>query len=355
MKRSWRAIILLTVFGLAPLGLLVWSSARGPTTVKDKPAVVSASHPLVAAPGLVEPVTEEREVGAQVTGTLREMRIDENDRVIAGQVIAVVDNAEQTARVASARAELVLRQAELDKVVNGARAEERREARAALNEAEAKLDLAQREHARRAPLTRNGVSPQAALDQATSNLNASRANRTVMAERLAVVEKGARAEDLAAARAQVRLAEANLTLAEAQLEKTFVRSPVNGTVLRRTRVAGETVTANPPTTVAVIGDVHALRVRAEVDETNVGQVRVGERVEVTADAFPNKKFGGVVVRLSSRMGAKQVMTGRPTDKADAKVLQVLIDLDADVKLPVGLRVDAYFSENAIAALGGSDR
>jgi len=76
--------------------------------------------------------------------------------------------------------------------------------------------------------------------------------------------------------------------------------------------------------------------------TDVGRVTAGERVEVTADAFPDRKFGDTVYRVSSRLGAKEVQTGRPADRADTKVLQVLLDLDPEVKLPVGLRVDVYF-------------
>jgi HlyD family secretion protein len=289
---------------------------------------------LAAAPGLVEPISEEREIGSQVIGIISEMRVEENDQVVEGQIIAVVDNAEQVARLASSRAELALRQAELERSVNGARAEERREARAALMEAEANLQLARAEYQRRLPLTKSGVSSQASLDSATSNQNATEARRNVMAERLAVLEAGSRKEDIAAARAQVSLAEADVALAEALLDKTLIRSPVVGTVLRRVRIAGEAVTNMPPTSIAIVGNLRGLRVRAEVDETDVSQVTVGQRVEVTADAFPGQKFGGTVYRISSRMGAKQVPTGRPTDRLDIKVLQVLIDLDAGASLPI---------------------
>ncbi len=133
-----------------------------------------------------------------------------------------------------------------------------------------------------------------------------------------------------------------MALAKALLEKTFIRSPVAGTILRRERIAGEPVTNVPPTPIAIVGDLRALRVRAEVDETDVGRVAVGQRVEITADAFPDQKFGGTVYRVMSRMGAKQVQTGRPADRVDTKVLQVLIDLEAGARLPVGLRVDAFF-------------
>jgi HlyD family secretion protein len=131
-------------------------------------------------------------------------------------------------------------------------------------------------------------------------------------------------------------------VAESLLDKTFIRSPITGTVLRRYRVAGEAVTNVPPTPIAIVGDLRGLRVRAEVDETDVGRVTAGQRVEVLADAFPDRRFGGTVFRVSSRLGGKAVQTGRPADRVDTKVLQVLIDLDAGVMLPIGLRVDAYF-------------
>ena len=71
-------------------------------------------------------------------------------------------------------------------------------------------------------------------------------------------------------------------------------------------------------------------------------VAVGQRAEVTADAFPDRKFGGTVYRVAPRMGGKLIQTQRPAERVDTKVLQVLIDLDPGVKLPIGLQVDAFF-------------
>lgn len=355
MKITSRVIAIATFVSLAAIGFFLMASAESAhSTARATTSLVGLRQHVAAAPGMVEPEGEEREISAQATGVIREMRVEENDEVTAGQVIAVLDNTEQVARLDSARAALALRQAELERLNNGARGEERREAKAALMEADASLDLARREHERRLPLTKSGVSPQAALDQATSNWNANKARRAAMAERLAMLEAPPRAEDLTAARARVRLAEADVALAEALLEKTLVRSPIAGTILRRSRVAGEAVTHVPPTPIAIVGNVRGLRVRADVDETDVGKIVSEQRVEVSADAFPNQRFGGRVFRVSSRMGAKLVQTGRPTDRVDAKALQVLIDLDPGVKLPVGLRVDAYFLGHPLSAQAGAN-
>ncbi len=351
MKSSWRSVACLAALGFIAIGAHLESTVWAPKFAQASPARdPTPGHHMVAAPGLVEPIGEEREIGSQVIGIIREMRVEENDTVVADQIIAVVDNNEQLARLASARAELALRQAELDRVDNGARPEERREARAALKETEANLDLARREYERKAPLLKSGTLTQEALDQATSTLNATEAHRAVMTERLAVMEAGSRQEDVDAARAQAARAEADVALAQALLDKTFIRSPVTGAVLRRYRAAGEAVGNMPPTPIAVVGDLSSLRVRAEVDETDVGRVGAGQRVEVTAEAFPDQKFGGTVYRVSSRLGGKMVKTGRPADRVDTKVLQVLIDLDTGTKLPIGLRVDAFFLSEAASAL-----
>ncbi len=204
------------------------------------------------------------------------------------------------------------------------------------------MQLAQLDYDRKKPLRASGAASQATLDQSSSALGSLKMRRTAMAERVAVIEAGARVEDIAAARAVVERLKAETTFAEAQLEKFTIRSPIAGTLLRRQRNAGEAVTNIDPTPIAIVGDLSRLRVRAEVDETDIGRIAVGQRVEVTADAYPGKKFGGTVARIAQRLGAKAVQTGRPSEKVDMKVLQALIDLDPEVRLPVGLRVDVGF-------------
>ncbi len=301
-----------------------------------------------AAPGVVEPWGEERQVASQVIGVIAKMLVEENDKVAADQPIAIVENSEQAARLAEARANLADAQAQLDKTINGARAEERREAVDQLAELDAELKLAQLDYDRKKPLVDHGAATQAALDQADSTLHSLKMRRAVMAEKLAIIQTGARAEDIAIARAAVARAKAEAELAQAELDKFTIRSPIAGIVLRKQRNAGESVTNFDPTPIAIVGDLSRLRVRAEVDETDIGRIAVGQRVEVAADAFPGKRFGGTVARIAERLGAKKIETGRPAEKIDMKVLQSLIDLDPEVKLPAGLRVDVFFMAPAVA-------
>jgi HlyD family secretion protein len=84
-----------------------------------------------------------------------------------------------------------------------------------------------------------------------------------------------------------------------------------------------------------------LRVRVDVDETDVSKVRLGQRAYVTADAYGKQKFWGRVVRVGQQLGPKNVRTDEPTEKVDTKILEILVELDGGLELPDGLRVDAF--------------
>ena len=90
-----------------------------------------------------------------------------------------------------------------------------------------------------------------------------------------------------------------------------------------------------------VGDKAVLRVRMDVDESDVNKVRVGQKAYVTADAYGDKKFWGHVVRVGEQLGPKNVRTDEPTERVDRKILETLVELDKGVDIPVGLRVDTY--------------
>jgi HlyD family secretion protein len=160
-------------------------------------------------------------------------------------------------------------------------------------------------------------------------------------QHMEVVDSPPRDDELARAEAEVALAEAQLAEARAMLEKSFVRSPISGIVLRKLRRPGEQVTELGDTPILVLGDTSLLRVRAEVDEADIALVRLGQGAYVQADAFGERRFPGRVSRIGSLMGKKALRDERPAERIDTRVLEVLIDLAPDNPLPVGLRVDAY--------------
>lgn len=129
----------------------------------------------------------------------------------------------------------------------------------------------------------------------------------------------------------------------ARAGKCVIRAPQAGRVLRVHLLPGETVSTVTPRPVISLADLSRLRVRAEVDERDLGRLRIGQTVAVSAEAFPERQFGGRVVSFGARMGRKQVRTGDPAEKSDRDVPEVLIDLnERDERLVVGLRTSVRF-------------
>lgn len=296
---------------------------------------------VVAGPGRVEALSEEIRVSSQIGGRLQAVLVDENDRVASGQVIAVIENADYRARVASAEASLGLRRAEALRAHNGAREQERRDAAAALREAEAVLSNASLDVGRRRDLFREVVISRAELDDSEKQLKVAQARVDSARERVSLLDAGTRQEDLASADADVALARAALDEARALVEKTFVRSPIDGVVLRRHHRVGESVSTQFDSPIVTLADRSRVRVRVDVDEADVARLREGQSAYVTADAFGNRQFPGHVIRVGQMLGRKNVRTDEPTERVDTKILETLVELDDGGQLPLGLRVQAF--------------
>jgi len=316
--------------GLVAVTALNVSLMRGHTSTPTAAAALPALDAQTAAgPGLVEAPSEAVQVSAQIGGRLERVLVDEGDRVRAGQVVATIEGADYAARVASARATLSLREAELRRVINGARQQERAEA------------AARQEQERRQNLLREAVASRAEAEEADRAARVAQARADAARERFALVTADAREEDRARAESEVALARAALVEAEAQLAKVTVRAPIDGVILRRHRRAGESVSTQFDTPIVTMADASVRRVRVDVDEADVARVAVGQAAYVTADAFGDRRFPGHVVRVGRLLGKKNVHTDQASERVDTKVLETLVQLDDGHELPLGLRVQAF--------------
>lgn len=231
---------------------------------------------------------------------------------------------------------------------NGSRAEELREAIAAVDQAEAVEEQARREAARRDVLAADGVIAREERDRASRDVAVADARLRALRERLALVEAGPRVEDHRQAEAALAAAIASLHEARARLAKTAIVSPIDGTVLRRRLRVGESVTPElPGASLYTVADVSRLRVRIDVDEHDVGAVGLGQRAYVTA-AYGDRRFQGRVIRVGRMLGRKNIRTDEPRERVDMKILEVLVELDAGASLPIGLRVDATLVTDSTA-------
>ncbi|MEZ4598591.1 MAG: efflux RND transporter periplasmic adaptor subunit [Syntrophotaleaceae bacterium] len=187
------------------------------------------------------------EVGTEVSGTIRTVLVDYNDQVKKGQILAELDLDLFNAEVAKARAETL-------------------RAKAMVRQAEA-------EYRRNQPLLEEGhLSAQEFLDYETG---------------------------LATARADLMSAKAALRKAETNLRNARIRSPINGTVIEREIEKGQTVAAsfNTPTLFILAEDLERMEIEADVDESDIGQIRRGQKVRFTVQAYPDESFPGSVAQI----------------------------------------------------------
>ena len=254
-------------------------------------------------------------------------------------------NDDYLAQVQSAEAQVRAKAATLRKVINGARTQERAEAFSGASEAKAVLDNARSEMDRRQKLFAAGVISREELDRYAREYDVAKAKYQSASEHHSLIDDHAREEDQSVAQADLQLAQAQLQESRARYEKTLIKSPIDGTVLRKHHRNGESVSnsSTAPDPILTIGDKQVLRVRVDVDETDVSKVRVGQKAYVTADAFGKQRFWGHVVRVGEQLGPKNVRTDEPTERVDKKILETLVELDRGAPLPVGLRVDAFIT------------
>jgi ABC exporter DevB family membrane fusion protein len=299
-----------------------------------------ASAPIAAA-GRIEAVSEEIRVSSEISGRLKSVRVEEGDRVRRGRVLAEIENDDFRARVAAGEAELAQREAELRRTVNGARGQERREAEASLEAAKAVLANAKSEAERRRGLADRNVISRDEADRYERGLLVARAQYEQATQHFALIDAEAREEDRAKAEAEVATARARLAEARAYLEKSYIRAPISGVILRKLRHGGESVSTQFDSPVITMADDSTLRVRLDVDESDVSKLRVGQHAYVTAEAYGTRKFRGRVIRVGRILGKKNVRTDEPSEHVDTKILETLVELDAGQPLPLGLRVDSF--------------
>jgi HlyD family secretion protein len=339
MKRSNVVLIAAgTLFVLSGVNLL---RSRGHEVSAAEPAASNLNPTLIAAPGRVEAVSEEIRVSSELSGRLKMVHVEEGDRVKQGQVLAEIENDDYRARVAAAEAELAQREAELRRTVNGARTQERREAEASVQAAAAVLDNAKHEAERRRNLADRNIISRDEAERYERAFKVAKADYEQASQHFALVDAEAREEDQSRAEAAVSTAMAQLAEARAYLEKTYIRAPINGVILRKLRHNGESVSTQFDSPVVTMADDAVLRVRLDVDESDVSKLSVGERAYVTAEAYGTHKFWGHVIRVGRILGRKNIRTDEPSEHVDTKILETLVELDPGQTLPLGLRVDSY--------------
>jgi HlyD family secretion protein len=232
------------------------------------------------------------QLGFRVSGRMRQALVDEGDTVKAGDIIARLDAAPAEDTVRAAEAKVAGLRAALEKLESGPRPAEIAQSQALYAESEADLQNAEQAFERARQLRPGGSISQAGLDQARAARDMAAARSQSALEALRLLQEGSRPEDIAAARANLHAAEAELSSARTSLGDTELAAPADGVVLSRVREPGAIVA--PSDIVYVLSLTTPVWVRAYISEPDLGRVHPGMMVEVISDTAPGKPYRGKV-------------------------------------------------------------
>ncbi|MDP2682944.1 MAG: efflux RND transporter periplasmic adaptor subunit [Deltaproteobacteria bacterium] len=257
-----KIIIAISLFAAVASGIWFFLIKTSHQIIKYKTAKVEVGsiESKISATGTVNAVVTVQ-VGSQVSGTIKELYADFNSRVKQGQLIAMLDQKTFTAQRDQARANLINAKANVEK---------------------SNADIVDKKHKfdRSSKLFKEGLASQSDRDSAEAAYLSAKAQ-------------------VKSAEAQVEQQKAALELTEVNLEYTIIKSPVDGIVISRNVDIGQTVAASfqTPTLFTIAKDLTKMQVNTNVDEADIGTVKLGQEGHFTVDAFPESVFNGKVSQI----------------------------------------------------------
>jgi HlyD family secretion protein len=272
---------------LAGGGAWWWTQRDSASDVQYRTGKIERGSLLatVSASGAVNPVTQVS-VGTQVSGQIKELYVDFNSLVKAGQLIAVIDPETFEYRVRSAQADVDAARAAVMTAQANALA-----SRASISRAQVDVNEAQRDFDRKQSLVEKQFIAQSEADKARALVNT-----TTESLKLAQAQAGVTEAQIKTAQANVAQREAALAQARVDLQRTRITSPVDGIVIKRAIEKGQTVAASlqAPELFVIAQNLSDMQVDASIDESDVGRIRTGQKATFTVDAFPGQTFEGTV-------------------------------------------------------------
>ncbi|MEE8449901.1 MAG: efflux RND transporter periplasmic adaptor subunit [Thermodesulfobacteriota bacterium] len=349
---------------------------------------------FVTATGTLNPVVSVN-VGTQVSGTIKELYADYNSRVKKGQLLARLDPDTFKAQLSKSQAELETAGKNLEKgrsqledtriSLDNARAQKAQEvanlakSEAGLLSEQANLEKtrvlakdAKIKLGRVGRLVREGIMAASEKDTAQANYNAAQAQVRAASGQVGAAQAQVEASkaqlevariQIKSARAKLKSAEANLnylaskigeaeanvTLAKVNLQRTIIRSPITGVVVSRDVDLGQTVAASfqSPTLFVLAGDLTKMEVVVSTDEADVGSINLGQQASFTVDAFPEEEFkGGVTEIRLAPLISQNVVTYSTLVTADNPELKLKPGMTASVSILVDRKEDVLRIPNA---------
>ncbi len=291
----------------------------------------------IEASGTLEAV--EVNVSSKVPGQLQKIPVEEGTEVRQGDTIAVVDHEMLRLQLLQAEAGIDLVDAQYQLLKNGARSEDLRAAQEAVTQAESGAQTAGADFKRIKDLFSTHAVSKKQYEDAESRYTITKAQLSTAKQNLQKMQRFARPEDLAAAKARVDQAKAQANLFKQQISDSYILSPVAGTVTYKPVEVGELIGAG--TIIARISQLRTLELMIYVNETELGKIKLGSKADVVIDTFPDKSYTGKVIYISpiAEFTPRNVQTKDERTKLVFGVKLEVENNNGDLK--AGMPADAY--------------
>jgi HlyD family secretion protein len=301
---------------------------------------------LAVAPGRVEPMSGLIRIAAPVMGIIGEVLVGAGDTVFAGEPLLRLVDHEAQARLAAAEAQVALRRRVRNKESASSAAAARRRAEDAVADGEIAVSEARSFVDKTAVERRAARSSDADVEAARSGLT--RAQTRLVQQKAELRRIEADAPLPTQAEGQLNIARSELLAAQAAIEKMTIRAPIDATILQINARPGELASPSTVQPLVLLGNVSALRVRAEVDERDITKIKLGQSVLVRPAAFRDREIAGTVSLIAPLVDAGRHNALSQRNMTDVDVVEVLVNLGEPGPLAVGMKVDVYFRQDSAA-------
>ena len=341
---SKRRTALVAVLGLiAVAGVFTAIAAIVPV----KPAIWGRSDDApkenrwqAVAPGRVESCSGQIKVATAVIGVVDRVLVKTNDKVFAGEPLIHLADDELRARLAAAETQVAMRERARDERSATGSAKTQRKAEDAVADAERALYDARSVVDRAAAGLRTSGGRDADLTAARVALTRAQNELSVRQQELRNVDDDAPLPT--SPEGQLSIARSEYAVARSALDKMTIRAPIGGTVLQVNVRVGELVSPSSPQPPLQLADLSALCVRAELDERDLGSIKVKQAVTVRAAAFPAREFEGNVSSIAPLVEPGRLDPPGSRNQADVDVVRVMVGLEDPGELTIGMKADVYF-------------
>lgn len=266
-------------------------------------------------------------VSTKSAGRVARILVQEGDHVEAGQLLAVIEKNEYENKAADAKASLALAKAKLGEALSGNRPQEIAQAKVKAAEVESLYENSRRDYERSKALYDQSAISEQQLDAARTRMESMRAQYTASLETYSLSQEGSRAETIAEKEAAVAQAQAALDNALIMLADTEIKAPSAGTIGQKSIELGEYASTGKP--LFNITNLDDVWIGANIEETEIGKLALGNQVTFTIDAYSGVEFSGEVIEMGPATGAQYALL--PTENTTGNFTKVT------QRLPIKIR------------------